>query len=159
MANDDAYTTVTDFKTCAVQGTRIYDQTKLLQFPAAKILEFVEADILGLLQKTKLSNQEVILLEERSNKWPWAILVTTVTSTNAATVFADNWVIPFEILIHLLTEIRQMLVMKLFAADSVRWSINQLITTAYHPQTNGQIESFDRTIVVHLKNYVAEHQN
>ena len=35
--------------------------------------------------------------------------------------------------------------------------IRNVFTTTYHPQTNGQVERFNRTILAALRNYVAEH--
>ena len=37
--------------------------------------------------------------------------------------------------------------------------ITNLYTSAYHPQTNGQVEQYNRTIAAMLPNYVGEHQD
>jgi len=40
-------------------------------------------------------------------------------------------------------------VMKMLGIETVR-------TTAYHPQTNGQVERYNRTMATHLRHYVAD---
>lgn len=48
---------------------------------------------------------------------------------------------------------------KFFSAVNVRLVIKNLTTSAYYPQTNGQVEHFNRKIVARLQNYVSEHQS
>jgi hypothetical protein len=36
--------------------------------------------------------------------------------------------------------------------------ISKVFTTAYHPQTNGQVERYNRTIVAAIRAYVAKHR-
>ncbi len=35
--------------------------------------------------------------------------------------------------------------------------VKNVFTTAYHPQTNGQVEQFNRTILASLRHFVADH--
>ena len=37
--------------------------------------------------------------------------------------------------------------------------ISNIFSSTYHPQTNGQVETYNRTILGMLRNYVDEHQN
>lgn len=97
----------------------------------------------------KSGNQIAIVLPDRYTKSILAILVTTATSTNAATGFADNWVITYRSSTYVLTGKDRV---------TVCLGLKEFTTTAYHPQTNDQLERFNRTIVTGLRNYVAEHQ-
>lgn len=87
-----------------------------------------------------------------------AILFTTVTSTNVATVFVDKSFISYSMLTYLLTDNGPRFVSDPFGAVTTHLEIKHLTTIAHHPQTNGQVEEFNRTIVACLPNYVAEHQ-
>lgn len=115
-------------------------------------------DILYPLPKTKSGNQLVFVLTDRYKKLTRAIPVTTVTSTCATTVFVDNWNIPHDILTYLMTEKGLQFVSKFFAAVTARLGTRHLMTTAYRPQTNGQVERFNRTVVARLRHFVTEHQ-
>ena len=47
---------------------------------------------------------------------------------------------------------------KFFDSVCALLGIRHYLTTAYHPQTNGQTERFNMTIVQRLRYYVEEHQ-
>jgi hypothetical protein len=48
---------------------------------------------------------------------------------------------------------------KFFLAVCRELGIEKLFTTAYHPQTNGQVERYNRTTVNALRGFVSERQN
>ena len=48
---------------------------------------------------------------------------------------------------------------KVFLAVFRELGIAKIFTTAYHPQTNGQVERFNRTIINSLRGYVERRQN
>lgn len=58
----------------------------------------------------------------------------------------------------LLTDNGPQLVSVYFRGFCRMLGIHHLTSTAYHPQTQGQVERYNRTIVAQLKAYVAEHQ-
>lgn len=92
-----AYKAVANGQLCAAQGTKNCHQNKLFLFPASRPLELVVIEILGPLTKKKYGNYHVVILTDRWNTLTRTIPVPIIASTNAATVFIDNWVIPYGI--------------------------------------------------------------
>lgn len=148
--SSDAYTMVADCQSCTAQGTRNLRPKKFRLFSAAGPLQFVAMDILDPLSKTKPYNQHVIVLTDRYTRLTRTMPATTLTPTNAATVFVDNWVIPYGILTYSLTDNGPYFVSKLFRVVTACLGVKHLITTAYHPHINSKVERFIRTIVARL---------
>jgi transposase InsO family protein len=48
---------------------------------------------------------------------------------------------------------------KFFISVCRKLIIAKIFTTSYHPQTNGQVEIFNRTIINSLRGYVERRQN
>ena len=61
--------------------------------------------------------------------------------------------------VSLLTEIGLQFTAKFFQTACVELGIAKGFTTAYHPQTNGQVERYKRTILAALRAYVANRQD
>jgi transposase InsO family protein len=60
---------------------------------------------------------------------------------------------------YVLTDNGTQLTAKLFLAVCRELGIGKVFTTAYHPQANGQVERFNRTIVNSIRGYVSQYQN
>lgn len=76
------------------------------------------------------------------------ILVTTVTWTNTETMIADKTTTLYVISIFLLVHNDRKFVSNFFAAVTVHLLVNKFTKTAYYPKTKGQVESFNRTILL-----------
>lgn len=115
-------------------------------------------DVGGPLPKTKSGNQHELVFMDRYRKPTRSIPVVSVTSTAAATVSVENWIMRYDIPTYLLTDNGPQFDSKFFAAICVRLGLKHLTMTAYHLQTNGQVKRFNQTIAGRLRQYVAEHQ-
>ena len=158
MAND-VHATVRDCESCAkTRGTQYKHQRKMKMFPASGPLEFVAMDILGPLPKTDGGNRFVLVITDRFTKMCRAIPIRSTRSHTIARVFLENWVYPYGAPTHLLSDNGPQFASKFFAAVNYMLGVKHYLTTAYHPQSNGQTERFNKTLVQRLRHYVEEHQ-
>ena len=77
---------------------------------------------------------------------------------HVARTFFNDWVGPYGPPSFLLTDNGPQFVAKFFAAICLLLGVKQHTITAYHPQTNGQVERYNKTLVSRLRHYVADHQ-
>jgi len=88
--------------------------------------------------------------------------VVALPRENAETVasaFCDTWVAFYGPPDTLLTDNGPQLTSTLFQGVCRLMGISHLFSTTYHPQTQGQVERYDRTIVAKLKAYVNDQQD
>ena len=78
-----------------------------------------------------------------------------ITALSAARAFLDHWVYAYGAPISLLTDNGPQFTAKFFQAVCAELGVKKVFTTAYHPQTNGQVERYNRTILTALRGYVA----
>ena len=158
MAND-IHKLVRSCQSCAkAKGAKHKHQHKLKLFPAAGPLEEVAMDILGPLPKSEAGNRFVLVITDRYSKMARAIPMQDTTTKDVAQVFVEHWVYPYGIPNKLLTDNGPQFESKLFAAICQFLGVKHSTTTAYHPQTNGQTERYNRTLVERLRHYVSDHQ-
>ena len=155
----DVQQTVADRLSCArVRGTQHRWQKKLTLFPAAGPLEFVAMDLYGPLPKATHGNRPILVITDRFTKLCRAIPLQTTQAHQVAQAFLDAPVYPYGMPNTLLTDNGPQFTAKFFEAVCGLLGILHVLTTAYHPQKNGQAETFNRTLATRLRHYVSEHQ-
>ena len=157
---EDVYETVRNCDVCA--RNRIAEKRKtnpLKLFPAKGPLESVAMDILGPLPRTKHGNRFLLVIADRYSKVTKTVPLRTVTALSVARAFCDHWAYVYGPPVSLLTDNGPQFTAKFFQAVCGELGIRKVFTTAYHPQTNGQVERYNRTILASLRGYVAARQD
>ena len=115
-------------------------------------------DLLRTLPKTAPGNQHVLDITHRFFKLKGNIPLRTTTASVVANAFLDKSVYVYGALHYVLTENGPQFAAKFFDAVCALLGVRHYLTTAYHPQSNGRTERFNRTLTQRLRNYVEEHQ-
>lgn len=74
-------------------------------------------------------------------------------------IFLEDWVVRYGIPDRLLMDKGPKFVENFFNAVCVALETKLITTTAYHRQTNGQTEHYNKTILSRLCHYISEHQD
>lgn len=104
-------------------------------------------------QKTKQGHQFIIVMTDRHSKLIQAVSVPKTTASNVLVVVLKNWVVPYSIL-SWRTDSGPQFVSKIFAALCTSIGTNLNTATEYHPQANGQVERFNKTLAARLPHFI-----
>lgn len=121
-------------------------------------LEFVAADSLEPLVKTKQGNSFIIAMTSCYSKLTRAIPLPRTKASHVAMVVPDNWILPYGISNTIVTGNGLQFVSKFSAALFASVGTKLITATEYYPQANSQVERFDKKLVARLRNYIGEHQ-
>jgi Integrase core domain/Integrase zinc binding domain/Chromo (CHRromatin Organisation MOdifier) domain len=156
----DVAETVKQCAVCAKNRIKERKRTSFLKlFPAAEPLEYVSLDILGPLPKTEHGNRFLLVITDRFSKLTRTVPLRVISALAVAKAFCEHWVFVYGPPRYALTDNGAQFAAKFFLAVCRELGIAKVFTTAYHPQTNGQVERYNRTIVNALRGYVCERQN
>ena len=154
----DAVNTVRNCVSCARNRVKLRRNSKKLQlFPASGPLEYVSIDILGPLLRTSRRNRYILVISDRYTKLTRAIPVASITAQSVAREFAENWAFIYGPPTILLSDNGKQFASKLFVHICKLLGTKNAFTSTYHPQANGQVERFNRTLIAALRHYVLDH--
>lgn len=154
------YQTVTDCRPCArVRPTARQHQKCLPLFPASGSLEFVATDLFGPLRKTGNENRHIFVITNRYTKICCTIPLLTAQVLQVTQALLDAWIYPYGMPETLLTDNGHPFTAKFFETVCGLLGIRHVLSTAYHSQTNGQAERFNRTLGIRFWHYVTEQQS
>lgn len=136
-------------KTC---GSPHRHQHNLKLFQPNETLEFLAMCILGPLQKTDTGNRFVLFITNQNHKLTKTVPLDTQTASVTAYAILTHWVYDVGNPKNLLTDNGSNIIRNFFSTICSALIIQQLNTSAFHPQTNSQAERYNRTIL--LRHYV-----
>jgi hypothetical protein len=114
-------------------------------------------DFIGPLPVTKNGNKYIITAMDYLTKWPEARPVKEATAEQAALFIYEEIICrhgcPSKILSDQGTHFRNQIIEKLME----KFKIQHLFSTPYHPQTNGLVERFNRTLSESLAKLATDH--
>ena len=154
----DCYTTVRNCPHCAKNRIKLRKNVKPLQlFPATEPLASACIDILGEFITTRRRNKYLLVITDRFTKLTKTAPMKGISSAEVARTFIDNWVFNYGPPTELISDNGSCFASRFFLDVCRILSIKNHFTTTYHPQANGQVERYNRTILSALRTYVADH--
>ena len=134
-------------------------QAPLGTISASHPFQKITWDIMGPLPVTRKGNKYILVVTDVFSKWVEAFPLQVTDGLTLTSILMDEVICRYDVPqqlhsdqgINLNAEVNQRLCQML--------GIERSRTTAYHPQGNGQVERFNRTVEAILAKMVGEHQD
>jgi hypothetical protein len=116
-------------------------------------------DIVGPLPKTRQGNQYIVVATEYLTKWPEARALPNAKAISVVSFFYEDIICRHGCPKVLLTDQGTHFVNEMLNSLCEQLGVRHQLSTTYHPQTNGLVERFNRTLCEMLAKYSNEHQD
>ena len=154
----DVYNVVRNCPSCARQRIKLRRHHGFLKlFPATKPGEQVAIDLLGPLPRTRSGFEYILVITDRFSKMTKVHPLRGIGAYQVARAFCSEWVYHYGQPSMLLSDRGSQFTSTFFRNVCNILGVKQAFTSAYHPQTNGQTERFNRTLVAALRCFCSEH--
>jgi len=126
-------------------------------FPETEPFAALAIDLLGPLPRTPEGYEYILVICDRFTKVTRAVLLRDITASDVLSAFLDMWVASYGLPDSVLSDSGPQFAAVLWQGVMKVLGIDTNYATPYHPQTNGQAERFNKTLVKQLRHYVSEH--
>ena len=103
-------------------------------------------DIVGPLPKTSRGNMYIVVATEYLTKWPEARAIPNAKASSVISFFYEDIICRHGCPKEILTDRGTHFVNELLNSLCDRFGVKHRLSTAYHPQTNGLVERFNKTL-------------
>ena len=131
----------------------------LQPFSSSSPFDFIATDIAGPLPTTSRGNSYIVVFVDLFTKWAEAFPIAHADASTVATLLVNNVALRFGPPSRLLSDQGSTYTGTLARKVAELLKIKQIFTSAYHPQTNGQAERFNKTIKQMLLKFVDTNQS
>ena len=144
---------------CAIvtRGGR-YHKPPLHPIPVQRPFQIMGVDVTELPQ-TEQGNKYVVVFQDFFSKWPAVYPVSNQKAVRLARLLVDEIILMFGVPEALLSDRGTNLLSHLMLDVCDLLGVKKLNTTVYHPQCDGMVERFNRTLKTMLRKHVASFEN
>lgn len=114
-------------------------------FSPAGRLEHIHIDIIGPLPQSD-GMRYCLTMTDRCSRWPEAVPIDEITAVKVASALYSTWICRFGVPVRITTDQGRQFESDLFRRLMQILGTRRCRTTAYHPQSNGCIERWHRTL-------------
>ncbi|CAG2204118.1 unnamed protein product [Mytilus edulis] len=143
---------------CAARKSLKRNKAPLGQYLVGEPMERVAIDILGPLPLTKRQNRYVLVLCDCFSKWTEAYAIPDQESLTIARTIVNEFICRFGSPLQLHSDQERSFEAKLFQDLCDLLKIDKTRSTSQHPQSNGSVERFNRTLLSMLTFYCQNDQ-
>lgn len=116
-------------------------------------------DIVGPLPKTARENTHIVVATEYLTKWPEARAIPNAKASSVVSFFYEDIICRHGCPKELLTDRGTHFVNEMLDSLCDQLGVKHRLSTAYHPQTNGLVERFNRTLCETLAKFANENKD
>ncbi|GFU93297.1 retrovirus-related Pol polyprotein from transposon 412 [Trichonephila clavipes] len=144
---------------CAARkGPRKRTRGRLQLYNVGAPFERIAFDILGSLPRSSDGNNNILVVMDCYTKWPEAYLIPDQEASTVAEVLVQNWISRFGVPLQLHSDQGRNFDSPVCKRLCEILAIDKTKTTALHPQSDGMVERFNRTILNSLSLLVSSNQ-
>lgn len=158
--NQDVKNFIKHCKSC--QSNKLYKKSKFPMtitdtpsYPWEKCC----VDIVGPLPKTVSQNEYILTFQCNFTKFILTIPLKTQSATEVAEAMVSDIILRFGIPKVILSDQGANFMSKVFRNFCSLFQIRKIRTSAYHPQSNGSLERFHRTLKEYLRHFIDNNQD
>ena len=140
------------------KGPKTRSRGKMRQYLVGAPFERIAIDVAGPFPKTSAGNKYILVAMDYFTKWPEAYALPNQEAVTVAEALVHNMFCRFGVPRELHSDQGKNFESSVFQNVCKVMGIVKTRTTPLHPQSDGMVERFNKTLVEHLRIMVNEHQ-
>ncbi|GFX91059.1 transposon Tf2-9 polyprotein [Trichonephila clavipes] len=142
----------------ARKGPKIRNRGKLHRYKVGAPFERIAFDILGPLPRTASGNKYLLVVMGYFTKWPEVYPIPDQEAPTVAEAVVQHWISRYGVSLQLHSDQGRNFVSAVLKGVCELLGIDKTKTTPLHPQSDGMVERFNRTILNNLSLMVSKNQ-
>ncbi|GFX74189.1 retrovirus-related Pol polyprotein from transposon 412 [Trichonephila clavipes] len=142
----------------ARKGPKIRSRGKLHRYNVGAPFERIAFDILGPLPRTVSGNKYLLVVMDYFTKWPEVYPIPDQESPTVAEAVVQHWISRYGVPLQLHSDQGRNFVSAVLKGVCELLGIDKTKTTPLHPQSDGMVERFNRTILNNFSLMVSKNQ-
>ncbi|UYV82560.1 K02A2.6-like, partial [Cordylochernes scorpioides] len=142
----------------ARKGPTTRSKGKLKIYNVGAPFERIAIDVAGPFPKSDLGNKYILVIMDYFTKWPVAVPIPDQEASTVSEALLQDWVCIFGVPRILHSDQGRNFESNIFQELCRRLGIEKTRNTPLHPQSDGMVERFNRTLTQHLTMFVDKNQ-